>query len=95
MRRFSGWNVYLTVRVYISEDVIGVEVSGALKNVMALASGCLSGLLPEGQVNPKMAMITRALAEITRIGVKMGADPLTFAGLSGVGDLFLVYNPPF
>jgi glycerol-3-phosphate dehydrogenase len=50
----------------------------------------IPGLLPEGQVNPKMAMITRALAEITRIGVKMGADPVTFGGLSGVGDLFLV-----
>lgn len=80
----------MTYRVYVSEDVIGVEVAGALKNVMALCSGCLSGLLPAGQCNPKMAMITRALAEITRIGVKMGADPITFAGLSGVGDLFLV-----
>ncbi|KAJ3215300.1 hypothetical protein HK099_006428 [Clydaea vesicula] len=74
-------------RVYDATDVIGVEVAGALKNVMALASGCSSGI--GLQLNARAALITRALAEITRIGVKLGANPLTFAGLSGVGDLFL------
>jgi len=74
-------------RVYVSTDVVGVEVAGALKNVMALASGSATGM--GMQMNARTALITRALAEITRIGVKLGANPLTFAGLSGVGDLFL------
>lgn len=74
-------------RVYVSTDVVGVELAGALKNVMALASGASSGM--GLQMNARTALVTRALAEITRIGARMGANPLTFAGLSGVGDLFL------
>ncbi|MBP9706713.1 MAG: NAD(P)-dependent glycerol-3-phosphate dehydrogenase [Oligoflexales bacterium] len=74
-------------RVYTSEDPIGLEIAGALKNVIAIASGACMGL--GFQNNSRAAIITRGLAEITRIGVKMGADPLTFLGLGGVGDLFL------
>ncbi|KAJ3126585.1 hypothetical protein HK100_010179 [Physocladia obscura] len=74
-------------RVYDSSDVVGVEVAGALKNVVALAAGACAGL--GFQQNARAAIITRGLAEIMRIGVKLGADPLTFSGLSGVGDLFL------
>jgi len=74
-------------RVYSQTDVIGVELGGALKNVIALAAGMLEGL-GLGQ-NTRAALITRGLAEITRLGVAMGADPLTFAGLTGMGDLIL------
>ena len=76
-----------TFRVYRNLDVIGVELAGALKNVIAVAAGIAEGL---GMVhNPRAALITRGLAEITRLGVAMGADPLTFAGLAGMGDLVL------
>jgi len=74
-------------RVYSGSDVIGVELGGALKNVIAIAAGILEGL-GLGH-NPRAALITRGLAEITRLGVAMGADPLTFAGLAGMGDLVL------
>jgi glycerol-3-phosphate dehydrogenase (NAD(P)+) len=74
-------------RVYSGRDVIGVELAGALKNVIAIAAGILEGL-GLGH-NPRAALITRGLAEITRLGVVMGADPLTFAGLAGMGDLVL------
>ncbi|MBI2602051.1 MAG: NAD(P)-dependent glycerol-3-phosphate dehydrogenase [Deltaproteobacteria bacterium] len=74
-------------RVYTSNDPVGLEVAGALKNVIALASGACSGL--GFQNNSRAALITRGLAEITRIGVALGANPLTFKGLGGVGDLFL------
>jgi glycerol-3-phosphate dehydrogenase (NAD(P)+) len=74
-------------RVYSGADVIGVELAGALKNVIAIAAGILEGL-GLGH-NPRAALITRGLAEITRLGVAMGADPLTFAGLAGMGDLVL------
>ncbi len=74
-------------RVYSHTDVLGVELGGALKNVIALAAGMLEGL-GMGH-NPRAALITRGLAEITRLGVAMGADPLTFAGLAGMGDLVL------
>ncbi|HUR93391.1 MAG TPA: NAD(P)H-dependent glycerol-3-phosphate dehydrogenase [Gemmatimonadales bacterium] len=74
-------------RVYSGEDVLGVELAGALKNVIAIAAGILEGL-GLGH-NPRAALITRGLAEITRLGVAMGADPLTFAGLAGMGDLVL------
>jgi glycerol-3-phosphate dehydrogenase (NAD(P)+) len=76
-----------TFRVYTNRDVIGVELAGALKNVIAIAAGILEGL-GLGH-NPRAALITRGLAEITRLGVAMGADPLTFAGLAGMGDLVL------
>jgi glycerol-3-phosphate dehydrogenase (NAD(P)+) len=74
-------------RVYTSEDRIGVELAGALKNVIALAAGAIDGL-GFGH-NTRAALITRGLAEISRLGVRMGANPLTFLGLSGVGDLVL------
>jgi glycerol-3-phosphate dehydrogenase (NAD(P)+) len=74
-------------RVYSGRDVVGVELGGALKNVIAIAAGILEGL-GLGH-NPRAALITRGLAEITRLGVAMGADPLTFAGLAGMGDLVL------
>lgn len=74
-------------RVYTSSDVIGVELGGALKNVIAIAAGACDGLgLGD---NAKAALITRGLAEIARLGVACGALPLTFAGLSGMGDLIV------
>lgn len=74
-------------RTYTSEDVIGVELGGALKNVIALAAGIVEGLGLGN--NTRAALITRGLAEIIRLGTALGADPMTFAGLSGVGDLVL------
>ena len=72
-------------RVYTQRDVVGVELGGALKNVMAVATGVLDGL--GLGFNPRAALITRGLAEMTRLGVALGAEPLTFAGLAGIGDL--------
>jgi glycerol-3-phosphate dehydrogenase (NAD(P)+) len=72
-------------RIYTSQDVIGVELGGALKNIIAIASGIIDGL--GLGANSKGALIARGLAEMTRLGLKMGADPLTFAGLSGIGDI--------
>jgi glycerol-3-phosphate dehydrogenase (NAD(P)+) len=74
-------------RVYVNDDVIGVELGGALKNVIALAAGVSDGL--GFGYNTRAALITRGLAEISRMGVAMGADPATFAGLAGMGDLVL------
>ena len=74
-------------RVYTNDDVIGVEIGGALKNVIALAAGITDGL--DYGDNAKAALITRGLAEITRLGVKMGGKPFTFAGLTGMGDLIV------
>jgi glycerol-3-phosphate dehydrogenase (NAD(P)+) len=74
-------------RVYSHNDVVGVELAGALKNVIAIAAGILEGL-GMGH-NPRAALLTRGLAEITRLGVALGASPLTFAGLAGMGDLIL------
>jgi len=74
-------------RVYTSRDVIGVQLGGALKNVIAIAVGASDGI-GLGH-NTRAAIITRGLAEITRLGVAMGANPLTFQGLSGIGDLVL------
>lgn len=74
-------------RVYSSNDPIGVQVGGALKNVMAVATGACDGLALGA--NARAALVTRGLAEITRMGVALGADPLTFLGLAGVGDLVL------
>jgi glycerol-3-phosphate dehydrogenase (NAD(P)+) len=76
-----------TFRVYSRQDVTGVELAGSLKNVMAIAAGILEGL-GLGH-NPRAALITRGLAEMTRLGVVLGADPSTFAGLAGMGDLVL------
>lgn len=74
-------------RVYTSDDVVGVELGGALKNVIALAAGISDGL--NYGDNAKAALITRGLAEITRLGVKMGGNPFTFSGLTGMGDLIV------
>ncbi len=72
-------------RVYTSEDTVGVELAGALKNVVAIAAGAAWGL--QFGANTVASIMTRGLAEITRLGVALGADPLTFQGLAGVGDL--------
>ena len=74
-------------RTYTSNDVVGVEVGGALKNVVAIAAGAADGM-GFGH-NTRAALITRGLAEITRLAVRKGANPLTLAGLSGLGDLVL------
>jgi len=74
-------------RAYTSEDVLGVELAGALKNVIALAAGISDGL--DFGDNSRAALITRGLAEITRLGLNLGAKQETFAGLAGVGDLVL------
>jgi len=74
-------------RVYTNPDVIGVEIGGALKNIIALGTGIADGL-GFGD-NTKAALMTRGLAEISRLGMSMGAHPLTFAGLAGVGDLIV------
>jgi len=74
-------------RAYTHHDVLGVELGGALKNVMAIAAGICDGL-GLGH-NARAALITRGLAEMTRLGQKIGAEPQTFAGLSGLGDLVL------
>ncbi len=79
-------------RVYTNPDVIGVELGGALKNVIALCTGIAEGL-GFGD-NTKAALMTRGLAEIARLGVALGGDPLTFAGLSGVGDLIVTCTSP-
>jgi len=74
-------------RVYSSDDIVSVELGGALKNVIAIAAGMSHGL--GFSQNSKAALITRGLAEMTRLGVARGGDPHTFAGLSGMGDLVL------
>ncbi|MGE7665964.1 NAD(P)H-dependent glycerol-3-phosphate dehydrogenase [Ureibacillus composti] len=74
-------------RVYTNDDIVGVEIGGALKNVIALAAGISDGL--NYGDNAKAALITRGLAEITRLGVKMGGNPFTFSGLTGMGDLIV------
>jgi len=76
-----------TFRAYSSDDLIGVEMGGALKNVMAIAAGIADGL--GTGLNTRAAVITRGLAELARLGVAKGGHPLTFAGLSGIGDLVL------
>ncbi len=76
-----------TLRVYTSTDPIGVEVGGAVKNVLAIATGIVDGM--DLGLNARAALITRGLAEMTRLGVALGARPDTFMGLSGLGDLVL------
>lgn len=75
------------LRLYANHDVIGVSVGGAVKNVMAIATGISDGM--EYGLNARAALITRGLAEITRLGVAMGAEPKTMMGLTGMGDLIL------
>lgn len=81
-----------TFRVYTSDDVVGAEVGGAVKNVIAIACGIADGL-GFGH-NTRAAVITRGLAEISRLGVRLGCNPLTLAGLAGMGDLVLTCNGP-
>jgi glycerol-3-phosphate dehydrogenase (NAD(P)+) len=76
-----------TLRVYAGDDVVGVEVGGAVKNVLAIATGLCDGL--HLGLNARAALITRGLAEMTRLGVALGAKSETFMGLSGLGDLVL------
>ena len=76
-----------SLRVYASEDIVGVEVGGAVKNVLAIATGLCDGL--QLGLNARAALITRGLAEMTRLGLALGAKPETFMGLSGLGDLVL------
>ncbi len=85
----SAQQVFATprFRVYTGGDVIGVELAGALKNVIAIAAGILDGLGLGS--NTRAALITRGLAEMARLGVAEGAEPVTFAGLAGMGDLIL------
>ena len=79
-------------RVYVNTDVVGVELGGVLKNIIALAAGMVDGL-GFGD-NTKAGLMTRGLAEITRLGVAAGANPLTFAGLAGLGDLVATCSSP-
>lgn len=79
-------------RVYVNHDVIGCEIGGALKNVIAIAAGIGQGL--EVGDNTRAAVISRGLAELTRLGVAMGAEPATFAGLAGMGDLIATCMSP-
>ena len=79
-------------RVYTNDDVIGVELGGALKNVIAIAMGTAVGL--GAGDNARAALFTRGLAEIARLGAAMGASPATFAGLAGLGDLLATANSP-
>ena len=74
-----------TFRLYRNRDVVGVELAGALKNIVAIVAGAVDAL--GAGDNAKAAITTRGLAEITRLGVAMGANPLTFAGLAGIGDI--------
>ena len=76
-----------SLRVYANEDIVGVEVGGAVKNVLAIATGLCDGL--DLGLNARAALITRGLAEMTRLGMALGARPETFMGLSGLGDLVL------
>ena len=82
-REFSSVNF----RIYTNDDIVGVELAGALKNVIAIAVGIIDGL--GGWDNSKAALITRALVEITRFGVSFGAKKETFMGLAGIGDLIV------
>lgn len=84
-----GQNMFMNkyVRVYANDDMLGVEIGGAIKNVIAFCAGISDGL--GFGYNAKAALITRGLTEITRLGIAMGADKSTFAGLTGMGDLIL------
>jgi glycerol-3-phosphate dehydrogenase (NAD(P)+) len=79
-------------RVYTNNDVVGVELAGATKNVIAIAAGILDGLSAGN--NAKAALVTRGLVEITRLGVAMGAKEATFTGLAGLGDLITTCVSP-
>lgn len=91
-RRVQGMITSPRFRVYASRDIVGVELAGAMKNVIALAAGILQGM-KQGD-NALAALVTRGLAEITRLGVAMGAEASTFSGLAGMGDLILTCITP-
>jgi glycerol-3-phosphate dehydrogenase (NAD(P)+) len=91
-KRAQGIMASATFRVYTNDDVIGVELGGALKNIVALAAGLSDGL-GYGD-NAKAALVSRGLAEISRLGVAMEANPLTFGGLAGLGDLVATCSSP-
>ncbi|MDO5661507.1 MAG: NAD(P)H-dependent glycerol-3-phosphate dehydrogenase [Brachybacterium sp.] len=90
--RLATWTAGPSFRTYTSTDVLGVEIAGAAKNVIALAVGAAAGL-GYGD-NSRASLITRGLAEITRLGVALGADAATFAGLAGMGDLVATCSSP-
>ena len=79
-------------RIYTSDDVVGVEMGGALKNIIALAAGIADGM--EAGANAKAALVTRGLNEIGRLGIAAGAQLMTFAGLAGLGDVMATCNSP-
>ena len=81
-----------TFRVYTSTDVVGCEIGGAVKNVIAIAAGVADGL--GCGMNTMAALVTRGLAEVARLGVALGGDPLTFLGLAGNGDLIATCGSP-
>lgn len=90
--RVVGWLSGPTFRLYRNRDLVGVELAGALKNVIAIAAGAVEALgLGD---NARAAIVTRGLAEITRLGVAAGASPLTFAGLAGIGDILATVASP-
>jgi glycerol-3-phosphate dehydrogenase (NAD(P)+) len=89
IQRLFGGEV---LRVYTSDDVVGCEIGGAVKNVIAIAAGVADGL--GFGTNTKAALITRGLAELTRLGVALGGRPLTFLGLAGNGDLIATCSSP-
>jgi glycerol-3-phosphate dehydrogenase (NAD(P)+) len=91
-RRAQGAFSTQWFRVYTNEDVVGVELAGATKNVVAIAAGIVDGLAAGN--NAKAALVTRGLVEITRLGVAMGARPETFGGLAGLGDLITTCVSP-
>lgn len=91
-RRVQAWFGQPSFRVYTSHDLVGVETSGAIKNVMALAAG-MSDALGLGD-NTKAALVTRGLAELVRVGTHLGGRPRTFYGLSGLGDLIATCTSP-
>lgn len=92
VKRLQGLLKTATFRVYASTDLVGVQLGGALKNVMAIAAGVVDGL--KLGHNARAALITRGLAEMVRLGTAMKADPRTFYGLSGLGDLILTCTGP-
>lgn len=92
-RRIQGLFMTDRLRVYAQTDIVGVELGGAIKNVIAIAAGICDGL--ELGDNAKAALLTRGLAEMTRLGVALGARRYTFAGLAGMGDLITTCTSPY